>query len=152
MQLSLTAVLAVAVWLMIASTKGWPVSTPHSIIGAFIGFAIVSIGHLATVCCIIITCGEVMQPSALPFWIFLLGDVKKFRKSLKVSPKTPFFVGHTPMDPFGSYWLNAGAIKNHHVIYSAHDDGPSIFIRIGDNFMPISFPAEPLTEFINDLK
>ncbi|BHH82609.1 metallophosphoesterase [Desulforhopalus sp. 52FAK] len=80
------------------------------------------------------------------------GDVKKFRKSLNVSAKTPFFVGHTPMDPFGSYWLNAGTIKNHHVIYSAHDDGPSIFIRTGDNFMPISFPAEPLTEFINDLK
>jgi len=79
-------------------------------------------------------------------------DVKKFRKSLNISPKTPFFVGHTPMDPFGSYWLNAGTIKNHHIIYSAHHDGPSIFIRTGDNFMPISFPAEPLTEFINDLK
>lgn len=79
-------------------------------------------------------------------------DVKKFRKNLKVSPKTHFFVGHTPMDPFGSYWLNAGTIKNHHVIYSAHDDGPSLFIRTNDTFMPISFPAEPLTEFINDLK
>lgn len=80
------------------------------------------------------------------------GDVKRFRKNLKLPAKTSFFVGHTPMDPFGSYWLNAGTIKNHHVIYSAHDDGPSIFIRTGDNFMPISFPAEPLTDFINDLK
>jgi len=80
------------------------------------------------------------------------GDVKRFRKNLKLPAKTTLFVGHTPMDPFGSYWLNAGTIKNHHVIYSAHDDGPSIFIRTGDTFMPISFPAEPLTEFINDLK
>ena len=80
------------------------------------------------------------------------GDVKRFRKNLKLPAKTTLFVGHTPMDPFGSYWLNAGTIKNHHVIYSAHDDGPSIFIRTGDNFMPISFPAEPLTDFINDLK
>lgn len=79
------------------------------------------------------------------------GDVKRFRNNLKTPPKTAFFVGHTPMDPFGSYWLNAGTIKNHHVIYSAHDDGPSIFIRTNDNFMPISFPAEPLTEFINDI-
>lgn len=79
-------------------------------------------------------------------------DVKRFRKNLKLPAKTTFFVGHTPMDPFGSYWLNAGTIKNHHVIYSAHDDGPSIFIRTGNNFMPISFPAEPLTEFINDLR
>lgn len=40
----LAALLAAAVWLMVASTKGWPVSTTHSIIGALIGFAIVGIG------------------------------------------------------------------------------------------------------------
>jgi len=40
----LAALLATAIWLMIASTKGWPVSTTHSIIGALIGFAIVGIG------------------------------------------------------------------------------------------------------------
>ena len=79
------------------------------------------------------------------------GDIKRFRKNLNLPSKTTFFVGHTPMDPFGSYWLNVGAIKNHHIIYSAHDDGPSIFIRTDDYFMPISFPAEPLTDFINDL-
>lgn len=39
----LAALLAAAVWLMIASSKGWPVSTTHSIIGALIGFAIVGI-------------------------------------------------------------------------------------------------------------
>ena len=40
----LAALLAAGVWLMIASSKGWPVSTTHSIIGALIGFAIVGIG------------------------------------------------------------------------------------------------------------
>jgi len=40
----LAALLASAVWLMIASSKGWPVSTTHSIIGALIGFAMVAIG------------------------------------------------------------------------------------------------------------
>lgn len=40
----LAALLAAACWLMIASIKGWPVSTTHSIIGALIGFAIVGIG------------------------------------------------------------------------------------------------------------
>ncbi len=40
----LAALLSAAVWLMIASSKGWPVSTTHSIIGALIGFAIVGIG------------------------------------------------------------------------------------------------------------
>lgn len=40
----LAALLAAAFWLMIASWKGWPVSTTHSIIGALIGFAVVGIG------------------------------------------------------------------------------------------------------------
>ncbi len=39
----LASLLAAACWLMIASNKGWPVSTTHSIIGALIGFAIVGI-------------------------------------------------------------------------------------------------------------
>lgn len=40
----LAALLASAVWLMLASAKGWPVSTTHSIVGALVGFAIVGIG------------------------------------------------------------------------------------------------------------
>jgi PiT family inorganic phosphate transporter len=40
----LASLLAAAVWLMIASAKGWPVSTTHSIVGAIVGFAIVGIG------------------------------------------------------------------------------------------------------------
>ena len=40
----LSALLAAALWLMIASWRGWPVSTTHSIIGALVGFAVVGIG------------------------------------------------------------------------------------------------------------
>lgn len=40
----LAALLAAAVWLLIASHKGWPVSTTHSIVGAIVGFAVVGIG------------------------------------------------------------------------------------------------------------
>lgn len=40
----LAALLAAAIWLMAASTKGWPVSTTHSIVGALVGFALVGIG------------------------------------------------------------------------------------------------------------
>jgi PiT family inorganic phosphate transporter len=39
-----SALLAAALWLMIASAKGWPVSTTHSIIGALVGFGIAGIG------------------------------------------------------------------------------------------------------------
>ncbi len=40
----LAAMLASAIWLMIASWQGWPVSTTHTIIGGLVGFAVVAIG------------------------------------------------------------------------------------------------------------
>ncbi|MDH3420400.1 MAG: inorganic phosphate transporter, partial [Gammaproteobacteria bacterium] len=40
----LAALLAAGVWLWIASSMGWPVSTTHSIVGAIVGFAVVALG------------------------------------------------------------------------------------------------------------
>ncbi len=40
----LAALLAAGTWLLIASHKGWPVSTTHSIVGSIVGFAIVGVG------------------------------------------------------------------------------------------------------------
>ena len=40
----LSALIAAAIWLTIASWMGWPVSTTHSIIGSIVGFAVVGIG------------------------------------------------------------------------------------------------------------
>ncbi len=39
----LASLLAAGTWLLIASLKGWPVSTTHSIVGAVIGFAAVGV-------------------------------------------------------------------------------------------------------------
>jgi len=39
----LASLLAAATWLALASQKGWPVSTTHSIVGAIVGFAAVGI-------------------------------------------------------------------------------------------------------------
>jgi len=78
-------------------------------------------------------------------------DIKKFRKRLSVPKGTPFVVGHTPLDPFGSVWKNVGAIKRHHIVYSAHQQGPTILQSIRGKLIPLSYPAEPLTKLINDL-
>ena len=40
----LAALLAAGTWLLIASKRGWPVSTTHSIVGAIVGFTAVGIG------------------------------------------------------------------------------------------------------------
>jgi PiT family inorganic phosphate transporter len=40
----LASLLAAAIWLLLSSKKGWPVSTTHSIVGALVGFSAVGIG------------------------------------------------------------------------------------------------------------
>ncbi|QGM80443.1 inorganic phosphate transporter [Otariodibacter oris] len=40
----MSSLFAAGLWLTIASHKGWPVSTTHSIIGAIVGFACITIG------------------------------------------------------------------------------------------------------------
>ena len=41
----LSALLAAATWLFIATIQGWPVSTTHTIVGAIIGFGLVTVGY-----------------------------------------------------------------------------------------------------------
>lgn len=43
----LSALLAAGLWLFIATQRGWPVSTTHTIVGAVVGFAAVGVGSHA---------------------------------------------------------------------------------------------------------
>ena len=79
-------------------------------------------------------------------------DIKRFRKGLGLSKNTPVIVGHTPLDPFGSIWQNVGDINEHHIIYSGHEKGPSLFIRVQTKMIPLRYPAEPLQKIINKIK
>ncbi len=79
------------------------------------------------------------------------GDVRRFRKTLGLDPDTPFIVGHTPMDPIDTYWLNVGAAENHHIVYSAHENWVGTFTRVGGNMWPLKYPTEPLRDLVNQL-
>jgi PiT family inorganic phosphate transporter len=74
----LAALLAAAIWLMIATSRGWPVSTTHSIVGAIIGFAVAGIGVDA------VAWGKVSQIAAS--WVVspLIGGVIAFMLMLSI--------------------------------------------------------------------
>lgn len=79
------------------------------------------------------------------------GDIKRFRKSLNLPKKTPFIVGHTPIDPFGSLWKNAGNIKGHHILYSGHQEKPQALLCDGSKLISLEFPPEPLLKLIEKI-
>ena len=79
-------------------------------------------------------------------------DIKALRATLDKPKSVPVIVGHTPLDPFGSIWQNVGSIKNHHIICSSHQEGPALFIRIKENMVPLTYPAEPLSKLISKMK
>jgi len=79
-------------------------------------------------------------------------EIKALRKTLDAAKSTPVIVGHTPLDPFGTIWQNVGGIKNHHIVYSSHQEGPGFFIKINGKMVPLSYPSEPLVKLINKMK
>ncbi len=79
-------------------------------------------------------------------------EIRALRQMLGAAKPTPVIVGHTPLDPFGTIWQNAGSIKNHHIVYSSHQNGPGLFIRIKGKMVPLSYPYEPLAKLINKMK
>ncbi|MBZ0072332.1 MAG: inorganic phosphate transporter [Thiohalobacteraceae bacterium] len=72
----LASLLAAGIWLMLASQRGWPVSTTHSIVGAIVGFATVGVGfdavHWGKVGSIVMS--WVVSPTLagiLAYWLFV---------------------------------------------------------------------------------
>ena len=85
----LAALFSAAVWLLVASARGWPVSTTHSIVGALIGFALVSAGTTA------VNWPKVGQIAAS--WVIspLVGGAIAF--ALKVSVRKLILTGDDPV-------------------------------------------------------
>ena len=100
----LAALLAAGCWLALASQKGWPVSTTHSIVGAIVGFAVVGIGIEA------VYWGKITQIAAswvlspvlgggfafllmLSIQKFIMNAQKPFESAIKWAPVYVFLVG-----------------------------------------------------------
>ena len=102
----LAALLAAAVWLAVASVKGWPVSTTHSIVGALVGFGVAGIGldaiHWGKITQIVAS--WVISPvigGAFAFAlitsirILVLNSHRPFHRAVRWCPIYVFFVGFT---------------------------------------------------------
>lgn len=98
------ALLAAGVWLMIASLKGWPVSTTHSIVGSIVGFAAVGIsvdavswGSVGTIVLSWVT--SPLCAGILSFLLFrsvqvlILDTGEPFKRAKKYIPYYMFLVG-----------------------------------------------------------
>ncbi len=99
----LSALLAAGVWLQIASWKGWPVSTTHSIVGSVVGFGAVYGGinavHWDKVG--MIAASWIISPllsATISYFIFsfilraIFYDVRPLRSAKKIAPYLVFVV------------------------------------------------------------
>ncbi|RLQ22122.1 anion permease [Seongchinamella sediminis] len=100
----MSALLAAGTWLLIASIKGWPVSTTHSIVGAIVGFAAVGISvdaiHWGKVGSIVaswvvspVLAGSISFGLFMSVKIFILDTEDPFRRAKKFIPVYMWMVG-----------------------------------------------------------
>ncbi|MEA3278850.1 MAG: metallophosphoesterase [Pseudomonadota bacterium] len=78
-------------------------------------------------------------------------DVKHFRETMNLPENTPFFVSHSPLNREDPLWLNAGGIKNHHIVFSANLPWIGVFTRIRGQMVPLSYHREDLVPAVNAL-
>ncbi|MBF0446657.1 MAG: inorganic phosphate transporter [Magnetococcales bacterium] len=100
----LGALLGAAVWLMIATARGWPVSTTHSIVGALVGFAMAGIGmdavNWSKITSIVMSWlvspligGVIAFVLMMSIRSFILNTDNPFRKAKSLGPIYVFLVG-----------------------------------------------------------
>lgn len=78
-------------------------------------------------------------------------DVKRFRKLFDLSADTPVIVGHTPITMDDTIWSNVGDIDNHYIVYGGNDKWIGVMTLLGGKMYPLTYPAEPLVDYINNL-
>jgi hypothetical protein len=77
--------------------------------------------------------------------------VARLRRRLGVPPDAAFVVGHTPLSSEDTYWLNAGGIEHHHVLFGANPNTVGVITRPKQHLLPLKYPVEPLLAVYNRL-
>ena len=75
-------------------------------------------------------------------------DVVALRKALGADRSDALIVSHNPPSEEETFWLDVGGIKDHHMVYSAHDDSFAVFARIGEAMVPLEYRGEPLLDYL----
>lgn len=78
------------------------------------------------------------------------GSVKRFRRTLDLPKHAPLVVGHTPLSPDNTFWLNVGDITGHHIVYSAHPHRVAAMVMSDGKMTPLEFVPEPALAFLNE--
>ncbi|MEL7045885.1 MAG: inorganic phosphate transporter [Pseudomonadota bacterium] len=100
----MSALFAAGTWLLIASVRGWPVSTTHSIVGAIVGFAAVGIsvesvswGQVGTIASswVIspVLAGLISFALFMSVQVFILGTRDPFARAKRLIPVYIWLVG-----------------------------------------------------------
>ena len=79
-------------------------------------------------------------------------NVEAFKRALGVDSSIPLIVGHTPLTSSQTLWLEAGGMRNHHILHGAHPDKAAVFVGVQGGMVPLEYPAEPLLDFTNSLR
>jgi len=77
------------------------------------------------------------------------GDVKRFRKALKLRENAELFVGHTPLTRSDTLWLDVGGIEHHDVVFSGNIPWVGVFTRVNDQMIPLRYRSESLLDLLN---
>ena len=120
----IAALLAAGTWLLIATSMSWPVSTTHSIVGAVVGFGVVSLGFEGIFWDKVglITCGWVISPlisGSIAYFLFGFIVRSVFHKrdpvaaAVRVTPYLVFVVifvlsGVTTYKGLKPFWKQQG--------------------------------------------
>ncbi|MEM1189050.1 MAG: inorganic phosphate transporter [Pseudomonadota bacterium] len=100
----MSALFAAGTWLLIASVRGWPVSTTHSIVGAIVGFAAVGIsvesvswGQVGTIASSWVVspvlAGLISFALFMSVQVFILGTRDPFARAKRLIPLYIWLVG-----------------------------------------------------------